>query len=133
MRAQDGAGGISVKSRASTRPRLGPEFTAKGHKGRGGRPKGRRNTRTIVQQVLLGKAETLELLAKGDGKKLKPRHVRISDILRTASPTVRVQMERALLDHDWGKAKETLELSGSVDLNRLVLEARDAAKKGHGK
>lgn len=109
---------------------LPPEMKAKGHPGRGGRPKGRRNTSTIVKEVLLGKAETLELLAKGDGKKLKPRHVRISDLLRTASPQVRVQLERALLDHDWGKAKETLELSGSVDLNRLVLEARDAAKKG---
>ena len=128
MRAQDGAGEISVKSQQPRRGGLPAHFKAKGHPGRGGRPKGRRNTRTIVQQVLLGKAETLELLAKGDGKKLKPRHVRIGDLLRTASPQVRVQLERALMDHDWGKAKETLELSGNLDLNTVILEASARAK-----
>lgn len=115
---------------ADGRPSLPEEFTRKGHKGRGGRPKGRRNTRTIVQAVLLGKAETLELLAKGDGKTLNPRHVRFAEILTKAPHTVRVQLEKFLAEQDWGKAKETLELSGNVDLNTVILEASARAKGG---
>lgn len=107
---------------------LRPEFTAKGHPKRGGRKKGTRNKRTIVQAVLLGKGETLELLAKGDGKKLKPRQDRIADLLTCGNRQVQATMERALLDHDWGKAKETIELGGSVELSQIVVAARDRAK-----
>ena len=92
----------------SGRNKLPSEFTSRGHKGRGGRPKGSRTKRKIVEQVLLGKGETLELLAKGDGKKLPPRHVRIADLLVKSPAAVKVQLERFLAEQDWGKAKETL-------------------------
>lgn len=103
----------------------------KGHRPTGHRPKGRKDNRTIVREVLLGKRETLDLFARGDAKlKLKPRHERISDIIQKAPYAVAAALERELMQHDWGRPKETVKLEGKLDVTAAVIEA---FKKTRGK
>lgn len=94
-------------------------------KGEGGRPKGRKNNRTIVREYIgLGKDKTLELFENGDKKlKLKPRHERIAQLLRYAPSAVSANLERELMLHSWGRPKETVEITGKLDVTAAVVQA----------
>lgn len=97
----------------------------KGHRPTGHRPKGRKDDRTIVREYLgLGKDKTLELFENGDKKlKLKPRHERIAQLLRYAPSAVAANLERELMLHSWGRPKETVEITGKVDVGTAIVEA----------
>ncbi len=104
----------------------------KGHRSPG-RPKGRKNNATLVTEFLMGKNETLALFAKGSEELgLKPRHERIANLLLTASAAVVAPLERELMLHDWGKPKETVEISGKVDvataIGKAFARARSSAR-----
>jgi hypothetical protein len=87
-------------------------------KGEGGRPKGRKDNRTLVREYIgLGKAEFLDLFNNGSEElNLKPRQERIAALLTRAPAAVAAALERELILHSFGRPKESLELSGSVEL-----------------
>lgn len=100
---------------------LPPEFMAPGHARRGGNKKGSKHRKTIIREVLLGKRETLDLLARGSAElKLPPRHERFSTLLQKASGPVKVQLEKFLAEQDWGRAKETHVIEGGITLDVAV-------------
>ena len=98
-------------------------------KGEGGRPKGRKNDRTLVRESLgLSKEQLLELVAEGDPKlKLPPRHVRLARLLLGPKP-VAAALERDLMLHAYGRPKETVELVGGKDFADAVAAAFDRAR-----
>jgi hypothetical protein len=102
----------------------------KGRAKTGGKKKGTLNKRTIVQNVLLGKEETLEKLARGfDG--LKSRDVRIKDLLRCRDRKVVALMERTLMEYDWGKPEQPISIGGP-QLTELLGAALKKADDGEG-
>lgn len=93
--------------------------------GEGGRPKGRKNDRTIVREYIgLGKAATLDLFENGSAELgLPPRHERLAKLLQRAPAPVAAGLERDLLQHGWGRPKETVELMGKLDVGSAIVEA----------
>jgi len=110
--------------------KLDEEFIRRGHPKRGGRVKGTKNTKTVIREVLLGKSETLELLAKGSAELgLRPRHERVSDLLKTGSGQVKAIMEKFLFEQEHGKAKETVTLDVGFSSAVEAAFARARSKK----
>jgi hypothetical protein len=103
------------------RDRLGLARSDKGQfvKGSGGRPKGFKNSKPFseikifAEQVLLGDDPTKYL------KNVSQR------ILRGEAP----HMEKFFAEHLWGKPKEQIEHTGSVDLVHLLSERLIQAKE----
>jgi len=94
----------------------------KGHKRipGSGNLKGSKTKRTLLKQ------EILELLATGDESSgLPDRVTRLRAILKTQDSV----LERFLFEQEFGKAKETLEVMGSVELSATILAARDRVKR----
>lgn len=73
--------------------------------GNSGRPKG------IVDRRAMAKRHVLEFLARGD-EDLLPREERLKILLNSPDHSIRMQAEKFIADHDWGRPKETHEYTG---------------------
>lgn len=92
----------------------------KGHRSPG-RPKGRKDNRTIVREYIgLSKSEFLEKFEKGDAAlDLPSRQERIARLLNGAA-SVAAPLERELMLHSWGRPKETVEITGKLDVTSAI-------------
>ena len=93
-------------------------------KGNKGRPKG------IIDRRTWAKREVLEFLAKGD-EGLLPRAERLKILLKSPDHSIRVQTEKFIVEHDWGRPKETIDLQGGLASAFARAAAEMAAERGH--
>lgn len=93
-------------------------------KGNPGRPPG------IIDRRSWAKREVLDYLAKGD-EELLPREERLKQLLNSPEHSIRFQTEKLIAEHDWGRPKETVELSGQVSVGELIAEAARRARARH--
>jgi hypothetical protein len=95
-------------------------------KGNPGKPKGALAKRTIRQ------IELLELLAAGNGKKLKPRVKRLTELLLSKDESIRLETEKFLASYEWSRPKMTIEVQGSVAIAAMILSVHAHVKNGNG-
>ena len=88
-----------------------------------------RAKRTLLREAMLGgKDATLALLARGSKKlNLRPRAVRVSELLESPNKIVRLHAEKFLAEFEWPKPASETKVSGALEVNVVVRPASDRA------